>query len=85
MFLITNKVANPVLIRLLRSRLGTRLGRRLAVVEYGGRRNFQQPALVHLRLAGVDHDAVAHVVTDGAVIMVVCTLPVLDRRDVRTG
>jgi hypothetical protein len=97
MFLITNKVANPVLIPLLRSRPGARLGRRLAVVEYVGRRtgrrhrlvtqysmdgltvripvgaadrkawwrNFRQPTRLQLRLAGVDHDAVAHVVTVG--------------------
>lgn len=96
-FVITNAVANPVLIPLLRSRIGTGLGRRLAVVEYVGRRtgqtrrlvtqysldgatvhiqvdgadrktwwrNFAQPAPVRLRLAGVDRDAIAVVVTGG--------------------
>ena len=46
MFLITNKVANPVLVPLLRSRWGSWLGRRLAVVEYVGRRTGQQHRLV---------------------------------------
>jgi hypothetical protein len=35
-FQITNRVANPVLRRLLRARAGRRLGRRLAVLRYRG-------------------------------------------------
>ena len=41
-------------------------------------RNFRQPAPVHLRLAGVDHDAVAHVGTHGAVVVVEALLRDLD-------
>lgn len=37
-FLFTNHVANPVLGRLLRTAAGRRLGRRLALVRYTGRR-----------------------------------------------
>ena len=37
-FWITNRVANPVVRRLLRNPLGRRLGRRLALVRYRGRR-----------------------------------------------
>lgn len=46
MFVITNVVANRVLIAVLRSRAGRRLGRRLAVVEYAGRRSGQRHRLV---------------------------------------
>ncbi len=35
---VTNHLANPVLRRLLRSRAGHRLGRRLALVRYRGHR-----------------------------------------------
>jgi hypothetical protein len=35
-FRLTNRVANPVLLRLLRSRAGRRSGRRLAVLRYTG-------------------------------------------------
>ena len=45
-FFITTNVANPILIRLLRSPLGARLGRRLAVVEYVGRRTGQRHQLI---------------------------------------
>jgi hypothetical protein len=45
-FGLTNTVANPVLIPLLRSRLGAGLGRHLAVVEYAGRRTGQPHRLV---------------------------------------
>ena len=38
-FPLTNVVANPILIPLLKSWLGRRLGRRLAVIEYVGRRS----------------------------------------------
>lgn len=37
-FWLTNRVANPVLRRVLRSRLGRRMGRGLAVLRYTGRR-----------------------------------------------
>jgi hypothetical protein len=63
-FFMTNAVANPVLITLLRSRLGARLGRRLAVVEYVGRRTGTRHRLVteysldgatvHIRVGGAD-------------------------------
>src|SRR4051794_12946627 len=102
----TNNVANPVLFRLLRSPRGGRLGRRLALVEYVGRRtgsrhrlvtqysldgesvriavgrpeqktwwrNFRQPQELQLRLAGVDHDAIAHVVVREDQVLVEATL-----------
>ena len=105
-YLVTSSVANPALIRLLRSRLGARLGRRLAVVEYVGRRtgqrhqlvtqyslhgrtvrigvgdaerkswwrNFEHPARVRLRLAGEDHDVVAHVVKGDEGVVVEASL-----------
>jgi hypothetical protein len=37
-FRLTNRVANPVLLRLLRTRAGRRLGRRLGVLRYTGAR-----------------------------------------------
>lgn len=105
-YFVTSRVANPALIRLLRSRPGARLGRRLAVVEYVGRctgqrhqlvtkyslhgptvrigvgdperkswwRNFEHPAHARLRLAGKDHDAVAHVVRDDEGVAVEASL-----------
>ena len=45
-FSVTNDVANLVLIPMLRSRAGRRLGRRLAVVEYLGRRSGQPHQLI---------------------------------------
>ena len=101
-----NGLANRVLIPLLHSTAGGRLGRRLAVLEYLGRRtgdhhqlitmyaiegstvrirvgladhktwwrNFETPRPLQLRLAGVDHDAVAHVVRDGRHVSVVAEL-----------
>jgi hypothetical protein len=45
-FSITNMIANPVLIPLLRSPLGGRLGRRLALVQYVGRRSGRTHRLV---------------------------------------
>ena len=45
-FVITNVVANRVVIPVLRSRAGRRLGRRLAIVEYMGRRSGQRHRLV---------------------------------------
>jgi hypothetical protein len=45
-FALTNLVANRLLIPLLKSRAGRRLGRRLAVVEYLGRRSGQPRRLV---------------------------------------
>ncbi|OFE17185.1 hypothetical protein BA895_17125 [Humibacillus sp. DSM 29435] len=103
---VTNGLANRILIPLLCSTAGTRLGRRLAVLEYVGRRtgdhhqlvtmyasegptvqitvgmaqhktwwrNFENPRPLQLRLAGVDHDAVAHVVHEGEHVMVVAEL-----------
>ncbi len=101
-----NSLANRFLIPLLNSRAGARLGRRLAVVEYLGRRtgqhhqlvaiyvtegqsvsitvgmaehktwwrNFATPRALRLRLAGVSHDALAHVVRDGEHVRVVAEL-----------
>jgi hypothetical protein len=45
-FLLTNVVVNRLLIPLLQSRAGGRLGARLAVVEYVGRRSGRQHRLV---------------------------------------
>jgi hypothetical protein len=45
-FPLTNVVANRLLIPLLKSRAGRRLGRRIAVVEYLGRRSGQHHQLV---------------------------------------
>jgi hypothetical protein len=45
-FVMTNVVANRVLIPLLRTWAGRRLGRRLAVVEYVGRRSQRRHQLV---------------------------------------
>jgi hypothetical protein len=45
-FFMTNRVANRILSPLLHSRAGARLGRRLAVVEYLGRRTGQRHQLV---------------------------------------
>jgi len=105
-FALMNLVANRVVIPVLTSRAGRRLGGRLAVVEYEGRRtgrrhrlvtqyvtdgrtvrimvgmaerktwwrNFTSPHPMRLRLAGVDHDATAHVVRDGAGVCVVAEL-----------
>lgn len=47
-FALTNSVANPVLLPLLRSRAGATLGRRLAVVGYAGHRTGQPHELVAL-------------------------------------
>ena len=103
---VANRLANRFLIPVLRSTAGTRLGRRLAVLEYLGRRsgdhhqlvtmyasegstvritvgladhktwwrNFETPRPLQLRLAGVDHDAVAHVVREGEHVSVVAVL-----------
>lgn len=105
-FAMTDLVANRVLIPVLTSRAGRARGRRLAVVEYVGRRtgqprrlvtqyvadgrtvrimvglaerktwwrNFQSPYPVRLRLAGVDHDAMAHVERRGGGVVVVADL-----------
>jgi hypothetical protein len=64
-FLMTNKLANPVLVPLLHTRLGARLGRHLAVVEYVGRRTGQPHRLVtqytldgtsvRIRVGSADH------------------------------
>lgn len=64
-FPLTNVVANPILIPLLRGWLGRRLGRRLAVVEYVGRRSGDHHQLVtqyvrngtsvRIRVGAADH------------------------------
>ena len=103
---VMNGFANRFLIPLLNSKAGGRLGRRLAVLEYLGRRtgqphrlvaiyvtegrtvritvgmaghktwrrNFETPHPVRLRLAGADHDALAHVVRDRDLVTVVAEL-----------
>jgi hypothetical protein len=45
-FFMTNKVANRILGPLLRSRSAARVGRRLALIEYLGRRTGQRHQLV---------------------------------------
>lgn len=45
-FVLTNVVANRLLIPLLRSGVGRRLGRRLTVIEYLGRRSGRHHQLV---------------------------------------
>ena len=45
-FRLTNRVANPVLLWLLRTRVGRRLGRRLAVLRYTGARTGRPRELV---------------------------------------
>jgi F420H(2)-dependent quinone reductase len=45
-FFATNKIANPILRPLLRGRLGTLLGHRLAVLRYRGRRTDASHELV---------------------------------------
>ncbi|MGY1710219.1 nitroreductase/quinone reductase family protein [Geodermatophilus sp. SYSU D00758] len=60
---LTNRVANPVLRRVLRSRLGPRPGRRLAVVRYTGRRT------------GTAHELVARYVRDGGSVWILVGAP----------
>lgn len=57
-FALTNLVANRALIPLLRSRWGRSLGRRLAVVEYVGRRT------------GKPHQLVTQYSTDGPTVSI---------------
>jgi hypothetical protein len=57
-FSLVNDVANRLAIPFLRSSAGTRLGRRLAVVDYVGRRS------------GKPHQLVAHYVRDGAIVRI---------------
>ncbi len=45
-FWVTNHLANPVLRPLLRSRAGARLGRKLAVIRYRGRRTGTEHELI---------------------------------------
>lgn len=103
---VANAAANRLLIPLLNSSGGRRLGRRLAVVEYAGRRtglrhtlvaiyatdgstvrinvgmaesktwwrNFEEPRLIQLRLAGTDHEALAHLVRDGDQVSIIAEL-----------
>ncbi|WP_024286664.1 hypothetical protein [Cellulomonas sp. KRMCY2] len=108
-FAMTNLVTSRVVIPVLSSRAGRRLGGRLAVVEYVGRRTGRRhrlvaqyatdgrtvrfavgmaerktwwrnvlsphpPHPVRLLLAGVDHDATAHVVRDADGVSVVAEL-----------
>jgi membrane protease YdiL (CAAX protease family) len=58
-FWLTNHLANPILAPLLRSGVGRRLGRRLAVVRYRGRRT------------GRIHELVVQYVRDGDVVWIV--------------
>jgi hypothetical protein len=62
-FWITNRVANPVLRRLLRTPIGRVLGRRLAVVRYTGRRT------------GRPRELVCGYVRDGATVWVLVARP----------
>jgi F420H(2)-dependent quinone reductase len=55
----SNSLANTVLIPVLRSRAGRRLGRRLAVVEYVGRRTGQHHQLVAMYTT---HEATVRIV-----------------------
>ena len=55
---MTDRTANAVLRRLLRTRVGRRLGRRLAVVRYAGRRT------------GRPHEAVVRYVRSGPTVWV---------------
>lgn len=57
-FSMTNDVANRLVIPVLSSRAGQRLGRRLAVVEYLGRRSGQR------------HQLVTQYVTDGRIVRI---------------
>ncbi|MGY1802282.1 nitroreductase/quinone reductase family protein [Blastococcus sp. SYSU D00922] len=54
----TNRVANPVLLRVLRTRLGRGLGRSLAVVRYTGRRT------------AIPHDLVCQYVRNGDLVWI---------------
>src|SRR3712207_8478628 len=63
---LTTRVADPVLRRLLLSRLGRRPGRRLAVLRYRGRRT------------GRSRELVTRYVRDGATVWVLVPAP--DRR-----
>ena len=103
---MANRLANRCLIPLLNGPAGGRLGRRLAVLEYSGRRtgqhhqlvvmyvaegpivritvgmaehktwwrNFEDPRPLRLRLAGIDHAGVAHVVREQEKVMVIAEL-----------
>lgn len=62
-FWVTNRVANPLLRRVLRGRLGRRMGRRLAVLRYRGRRT------------GAVHELVVQYVRDGARVWVMVGEP----------
>ncbi|MGZ4509292.1 MAG: nitroreductase/quinone reductase family protein [Blastococcus sp.] len=62
-FWITNRVANPVLRRLLRTPAGRVLGRRLAVLRYTGRRT------------GEPHELICGYVRDGATVWVRVGMP----------
>jgi hypothetical protein len=62
-FWVTNHVANPVLCALLRSSLGRRWGRRLAVLRYRGRRT------------GEIHELVAQYVRDGDRVWIIPAQP----------
>ena len=103
---MTNTIANPVVLMLLKSRAGEVCGRRLAVVGYVGHstgqphglvvqyqldgstvrvhvglperkrwwRNFTTPHPMSLRLAGRDHQVLAHVERDGDAVTVTAEL-----------
>ena len=62
-FWLTNRVANPVLRRLLRTPAGRVLGRRLAVLRYTGLRS------------GQPHELICGYVRDGATVWVRVGMP----------
>jgi hypothetical protein len=62
-FWVTNRVANPLLRRLLRTPAGRALGRRLAVLRYTGRRT------------GRPHELVCGYVRDGTTVWVLVAWP----------
>jgi hypothetical protein len=62
-FFITNAVLNPLLLTLLKSKAGLILGRRLAVVEYTGRRD------------GKPHELVAQYQLEGSTVRMTVGMP----------
>jgi hypothetical protein len=111
---LTNRLANRLLIPLLESSVGDRLGRRLAVLSYVGRRsgqdhrlvvmyetqgrlvritvgmaehktwwrNFETPHPLTMRLAGIDHHVLAHVLHQGERTHVVADLEFTEHPEV---
>jgi hypothetical protein len=62
-FSITNDLANGILIRALKSKAGRRLGKRLAVLEYTGRRS------------GMPYQLVTHSVVAGGTVRIRVGMP----------